>query len=61
MKQQFVQTDSILEVEKQCPWAMKIFKVENGYMCFDESFEFYKWHNEFMNRKLNEDWKDGKQ
>ena len=61
MKQQFVKTDDVLEAEKQCPWAMKMLRLEDGYMCFDESFEFYKFYNEWINNRLDEDWKNEKE
>lgn len=41
MRKQFVQCDSRRDAYKECPWASKVTKVKDGFVCF-ESVNDYK-------------------
>ena len=46
MRTEYVKCKYRYQAEKECPWASKIVKCGDGYMCF-ESWDDYKvWKNQ---------------
>jgi hypothetical protein len=42
MRTQFVQ-GSRRYAAKECPWACRLAKVANGYMCFESETDYQTW------------------
>ena len=46
MRQEFVKTKTRKKASDQCPWASKIVKVVDGYMCFESITDYDTWCNQ---------------
>lgn len=46
MRQKFIQTNKKTDAIKECPWACKVIKVQDGYMCFESPDDYKIWKNQ---------------
>lgn len=46
MRQQYVRCKSRYQAQKQCPWAAKIGKVLDGFICFEDIRDYYIWKHQ---------------
>ena len=43
MRKELIQTESLVNARKQCPWACKFIRVEGGILCFESLGEYQIW------------------
>lgn len=46
MRQSFVFTERRSEAKNECPWAERIVKVCDGFMCFESEADYHTWKNQ---------------
>lgn len=46
MRTEYVECKYRYQAEKECPWASKIAKCGDGYMCFKSWDDFNVWKNQ---------------
>lgn len=46
MRQQFVQCKYYYQAKHECPWAVKVRKVTDGYICFESWTDYDTWKNQ---------------
>ncbi len=46
MRKEFIETTKRHEAVKSCPWAVKIVKVEGGYLAFESIADFETWRRQ---------------
>jgi hypothetical protein len=46
VKVEFVEAVAKPEAFKACPWAIRAFKVGNGYICFESASEYRVWRDQ---------------
>lgn len=46
MKQKFIECKYYYQARKLCPWACKIAKVIDGFICFESEVDYGIWKNQ---------------
>ena len=46
MRTEYVECKYRYQAEKECPWASKIAKCGDGYMCFESWTDYEIWKNQ---------------